>query len=69
MGARLDPGTGKLLDNPSVLFRDNPLFQDRIMQKRVKEYVRAYDQYLVGLEEAGTAAPRGVESRSVEPRG
>jgi hypothetical protein len=68
MGARLDPGTGKLLDNPSVLFRDNPLFQDRIMQKRVKEYVRAYDQYLVGLEEAGTAAPRGVElARSNRP--
>jgi hypothetical protein len=68
MGARLDSGTGKMLDNPSVLFRDNPLFQDRIMQKRVKEYVRAYDQYLVGLEEAGSATPRGVElARSSRP--
>jgi hypothetical protein len=56
------------MDNPSVLFRDNPLFQDRIMQKRVKEYVRAYDQYLVGLEEAGSATPRGVElARSNRP--
>jgi hypothetical protein len=69
MGVRLDGGTGKLLDNPSVLFRDNPLFQDRIMQKRVKEYVRAYDQYLVGLEEAGSATPRGVElARSSRPQ-
>jgi len=68
MGVRLDSGTGKMLDNPSVLFRDNPLFQDRIMQKRVKEYVRAYDQYLVGLEEAGSATPRGVElARSSRP--
>ncbi len=68
MGVRLDSGTGKMLDNPSVLFRDNPLFQDRIMQKRVKEYVRAYDQYLVGLEEAGSATPRGVElARSNRP--
>jgi hypothetical protein len=68
MGVRLDGGTGKMLDNPSVLFRDNPLFQDRIMQKRVKEYVRAYDQYLVGLEEAGSATPRGVElARSSRP--
>jgi hypothetical protein len=69
MGVRLDGGTGKMLDNPSVLFRDNPLFQDRIMQKRVKEYVRAYDQYLVGLEEAGSATPRGVElARSSRPQ-
>jgi hypothetical protein len=68
MGVRLDSGTGKIMDNPSVLFRDNPLFQDRIMQKRVKEYVRAYDQYLVGLEEAGSATPRGVElARSNRP--
>jgi hypothetical protein len=68
MGVRLDGGTGKMLDNPSVLFRDNPLFQDRIMQKRVKEYVRAYDQYLTGLEEAGSATPRGVElARSSRP--
>jgi hypothetical protein len=68
MGVRLDPGTGKMMDNPSVLFRENPLFQDRIMQKRVKEYVRAYDQYLVGLEEAGSATPRGVElARSSRP--
>jgi hypothetical protein len=68
MGVRLDSGTGKMMDNPSVLFRDNPLFQDRIMQKRVKEYVRAYDQYLTGLEEAGSATPRGVElARSSRP--
>jgi hypothetical protein len=68
MGVRLDPGTGKMMDNPSVLFRDNPLFQDRIMQKRVKEYVRAYDQFLTGLEEAGSATPRGVElARSSRP--
>jgi hypothetical protein len=68
MGMRLDSGTGKMLDNPSVLFRDNPLFQDRIMQKRVKEYVRAYDQFLTGLEEAGSATPRGVElARSSRP--
>lgn len=60
--------TGRLLDNPSVLFRDNPLFQDRIMQKRVREYVRSYDQFLAGLEEAGSAAPRGVElARSNNP--
>jgi hypothetical protein len=68
MGARLDPGTGKLMDNPSVLFRDNPLFQDRIMQKRVREYVRSYDQYLAGLEEAGAKELRGVElARSSKP--
>jgi hypothetical protein len=68
MGVRLDSGTGKMMDNPSVLFRDNPLFQDRIMQKRVKEYVRAYDQFLTGLEEAGSAMPRGVElARSSRP--
>jgi DNA (cytosine-5)-methyltransferase 1 len=68
MGVRLDPGTGKMMDNPSVLFRENPLFQDRIMQKRVKEYVRAYDQFLTGLEEAGSATPRGVElARSSRP--
>jgi hypothetical protein len=68
LGAKFDRTTGKPLDNPSVLFRDNPLFQDRIMQKRVKEYVRAYDQYLVGLEEAGSATPRGVElARSSRP--
>jgi hypothetical protein len=68
MGARLDPGTGKLMDNPSVLFRDNPLFQDRIMQKRVREYVRSYDQYLAGLEEAGAKELRGVElARSNKP--
>jgi hypothetical protein len=68
MGVNLNRSTGRVLDNPSVLFRDNPLFQDRIMQKRVKEYVRAYDQYLVGLEEAGSATPRGVElARSSRP--
>jgi hypothetical protein len=68
MGVRLDSGTGRMMDNPSVLFRDNPLFQDRIMQKRVKEYVRAYDQFLTGLEEAGSATPRGVElARSSRP--
>ena len=68
MGARLDPGTGKLMDSPSVLFRDNPLFQDRIMQKRVREYVRSYDQYLAGLEEAGAKELRGVElARSSKP--
>jgi len=34
----------------------------------VKEYVRAYDQYLAGLEEAGSATPRGVElARSSRP--
>ena len=68
MGARLDQGTGKLMDSPSVLFRDNPLFQDRIMQKRVREYVRSYDQYLAGLEEAGAKELRGVElARSSKP--
>lgn len=68
MGVNLDRSTGRMLDNPSVLFRDNPLFQDRIMQRRVKEYVRAYDQYLSGLEEAGSATPRGVElARSSRP--
>jgi hypothetical protein len=69
MGVRLDSGTGKMMDSPSVLFRDNPLFQDRIMQRRVKEYVRAYDQFLTGLEEAGSATPRGVElARSSRPQ-
>jgi hypothetical protein len=68
MGVNLDRSTGRMLDNPSVLFRENPLFQDRIMQRRVKEYVRAYDQYLTGLEEAGSATPRGVElARSSRP--
>jgi hypothetical protein len=66
-GANLST-TGKLMDNPSVLFRDNPLFQDRIMQKRVREYVRSYDQYLAGLEEAGAKELRGVElARSSKP--
>lgn len=66
-GANLS-STGKLMDNPSVLFRDNPLFQDRIMQKRVREYVRSYDQYLAGLEEAGAKELRGVElARSSKP--
>jgi hypothetical protein len=68
MGVRLDQGTGKLMDNPSVLFRENPLFQDRITQKRVREYVRSYDQYLTGLEEAGAKNLRGVElARSNRP--
>jgi hypothetical protein len=66
-GANLST-TGRLMDNPSVLFRDNPLFQDRIMQKRVREYVRSYDQYLAGLEEAGAKELRGVElARSSKP--
>ena len=66
-GANLS-STGKLMDSPSVLFRDNPIFQDRIMQKRVREYVRSYDQYLAGLEETGAKELRGVElARSSKP--
>lgn len=67
-GARFDQGTGRLLDRPSALFERNPLFRDDVLNKRLTEYVRNYDQFLAGLEDAGTATPRGVElARSTKP--
>jgi hypothetical protein len=67
-GARFDEGTGRLMDRPGVLFERNPLFRDDVLNKRLTEYVRNYDQFLAGLEDAGSATPRGVElARSTKP--
>ena len=59
-GVRLDRGTGKPLDRPSTIFRENPLMKDPILRKRLLEYVRDYDRYLVGLEDAGSANAKGA---------
>ena len=61
LGAKFDRSTGKPLDNPSVLFRDNPLFQSPVLRKRMIEHVRAYNDLLTGLEEAGKREARGTK--------
>jgi hypothetical protein len=61
LGAKFDRTTGKPLDNPSVLFRDNPLFQSPVLRKRMIEHVRAYNDLLAGLEEAGKREARGTK--------
>ena len=61
LGAKFDRTTGKPLDNPSVLFRDNPLFQSPVLRKRMIEHVRAYNDLLTGLEEAGKREARGTK--------
>lgn len=67
-GARFDETTGRLLDRPGQLFEQNPLMRDRVMSQRLTEYVRNYNQFLVGLEDAGSATPRGVElARTTKP--
>ena len=60
LGAKFDRTTGKPLDNPSVLFRDNPLFQSPVLRKRMIEHVRAYNDLLNGLEQAGKREVRGT---------
>jgi hypothetical protein len=61
LGAKFDRTTGKPLDNPSVLFRDNPLFQSPVLRKRMIEHVRAYNDLLNGLEQAGKREVRGTK--------
>jgi hypothetical protein len=61
LGAKFDRTTGKPLDNPSVLFRDNPLFQSPVLRKRMVEHVRAYNDFLAGLEDAGKRESRGTK--------
>jgi hypothetical protein len=61
LGAKFDRTTGKPLDNPSVLFRDNPLFQSPVLRKRMIEHVRAYNDLLAGLEDAGKRETRGTK--------
>jgi hypothetical protein len=61
LGAKFDRTTGKPLDNPSVLFRNNPLFQSPVLRKRMIEHVRAYNDLLNGLEQAGKREVRGTK--------
>ena len=68
-GLKTDPGTGRPLSPPSSVFRENPLTISPVLKKRLIEYVRNYDRYLVGLEDAGSAQPRGVPlARSNSPK-
>ena len=59
-GVKLNRSTGKPLDTPSTIFRENPLMKDPVLRKRLLEYVRDYDRYLVGLEDAGSANAKGA---------
>ena len=59
-GVKLNRSTGKPLDIPSTIFRENPLMKDPVLRKRLLEYVRDYDRYLVGLEDAGSANAKGA---------
>lgn len=59
-GARFSD-TGKLLDSPNRIFSENPLFRDPVVQRRIKEYVRTYDNFLEGMENNGAAGKPGVQ--------
>jgi hypothetical protein len=68
-GLKTDAGTGRPLSPPSAVFRENPLTISPVLKKRLTEYVRNYDRYLAGLEDAGSAQPRGVPiARSNSPK-
>ena len=60
LGLNFDQSTGKLLDNPSVIFRDNPLTKDPVMRKRLQEHVRNYEALMVNMEQAGQRKQRGT---------
>jgi site-specific DNA-cytosine methylase len=59
-GARFSD-TGKLLDSPNRIFSENPLFRDPVVQRRIKEYVRTYDNFLEGMENNGAPGKPGVQ--------
>lgn len=61
MGVKFDRSTGKLMDNPSVVFRDNPLMQDPIMRKRMQEHLRNYEAWMLGMEQAGAREQKGTQ--------
>ena len=61
LGMAFNPSTGKPLDNPSVIFRDNPLMQDPVMRKRMQEHLRNYEAWMVGMEQAGAREQRGTQ--------
>lgn len=50
---------GRVLD-PAGTFRDNPVFADPSMRRMVTKYMRDYDQWLAGMEDAGRKDKRGV---------
>lgn len=60
LGLNFDQSTGKLLDNPSVIFRDNPLTKDPVMRKRLQEHVRNYEALMVNMEQVGQRKQRGT---------
>jgi hypothetical protein len=61
LGMAFNPSTGKPLDNPSVIFRDNPLMQDPVMRKRMQEHLRNYEAWMLGMEQAGTREQKGTQ--------
>jgi hypothetical protein len=61
LGMAFNPSTGKPLDNPSVIFRDNPLMQDPVMRKRMQEHLRNYEAWMLGMEQAGAREQRGTQ--------
>lgn len=50
---------GRVLD-PAGTFRYNPVFADPAMRRMVTKYMRDYDQWLAGMEDAGRKDRRGV---------
>ena len=61
LGMAFDKSTGKPLDNPSVIFRDNPLMKDPVMRKRMQEHLRNYEAWMVGMEQAGAREQKGTQ--------
>lgn len=67
-GVSFDRTTGKMLDNPSALFRKNPLLRDPALRRRMIEYAKNYDQMLTDVEDIGRANSPGVPlARSASP--
>lgn len=60
LGLNFDQSTGKLLDSPSVIFRDNPLTKDPVMRKRLQEHLRNYEALMINMEQAGQRKQRGT---------
>lgn len=60
LGLNFDQSTGKLLDSPSVIFRDSPLTKDPVMRKRLQEHLRNYEALMVNMEQAGQRKQRGT---------
>jgi hypothetical protein len=50
---------GRVVD-PAATFRYNPVFADPAMRRMVTKYMRDYDQWLAGMEDAGRKDRRGV---------